>query len=115
MPCILEDLQGLPVGIMEGNALFQMAAGGAEIPEIDSNEPQSEMRFHEVFGIAVHEFILESLQGDLIELELELEGAIGQAAPLAQQGNRLIHHRDKVPLVFSLPVARPTCSWASSS
>ena len=38
----------------------------------------------------------------LIELELELEGAIGQAAPLAQEGNHLIHDRDKVHRFSSL-------------
>ena len=32
----------------------------------------------------------------LIELELQLEGAIGQATPLAQEGNDLIHDRHKV-------------------
>ena len=34
-------------------------------------------------ALAVHELILERLQGDRIELELELEGAIRQAASLA--------------------------------
>ncbi len=55
-------------------------------------------------ALAVDEFVLEILQRRVIELELPLEGAIGQAAPLAQQGDHLIHDRDKVHPVSSLPV-----------
>ena len=51
----------------------------------------------------------------VIELELPLEGPIGHAAPLAQQGNHLIHHRDKVHPLSSLPGARPPCSCATPS
>ena len=47
-------------------------------------------------ALALDEFVLHILEGRVIELELPLEGPIGQAAPLAQQGNHLIHHRDKV-------------------
>jgi hypothetical protein len=43
-------------------------------------------------------------------LQLELEGAIRQAAPLAQEGDRLIYHRDKVHSISSLPSAGPLCS-----
>jgi hypothetical protein len=48
-------------------------------------------------------------------LKLELEGAIRQAAPLAQEGNRLIDHRDKVHAISSLPSAGPLCSCATPS
>ncbi len=58
-------------------------------------------------ALALDEFVLEILQGRVIELELPLEGAIGQAAPLAQEGDHLIHHRDKVHPVSSLSGARP--------
>ena len=34
---------------------------------------------------------------------MELEGAIGHAAPLAQEGDQLIYYRDEVHFVFSLP------------
>jgi hypothetical protein len=37
----------------------------------------------------------------LVELKLELEGAVRQASPLAQEGNRLIHHGDKVHPISS--------------
>ena len=47
-----------------------------------------------------------AFQVRVIELKLQLEGAIRQAAALAQQGNRLIHHRDKVHPVPSPPGAR---------
>ena len=60
-------------------------------------------------ALALDEFVLQVLQCVVVELELQLEGAIGQAAPLAQQGNHLIHHRDKVHPVSSLPGARPPC------
>ena len=54
-------------------------------------------------ALAVDELVFEDLQMGLIQLELELEGPIGQATPLAQEGDRLIHHRDKVHRVSSLP------------
>ena len=38
----------------------------------------------------------EISQGILIELKLPLEGTIGHTAALAQQGDHLIHDRDKV-------------------
>ena len=61
-------------------------------------------------ALALDEFVFQVVQGGVIELELPLERAIGQAAPLAQQGDHLIHHRDKVHPVSSLPGARPPCS-----
>ena len=48
-------------------------------------------------------------QGLHIELKLALQGAIGQAAPLTQQGQRLIDDRDKVhPVSFLLSVSLRT-------
>jgi hypothetical protein len=51
--------------------------------------------------LTVDELVLERLQVRLVELELQLEGAIRQAAPLAQQRDRLIYHRDKVHSISS--------------
>jgi len=53
--------------------------------------------------------------GESIDSKLPLEGAIRQAAPLAQQGNRLIHHRDKVHRVSSLPGVLPVGTCAAPS
>jgi hypothetical protein len=53
--------------------------------------------------LALDEFVLHILQGRVIELELPFEGAVGHPAPLAQQGDDLIHHRDKIHPVSSLP------------
>jgi hypothetical protein len=66
-------------------------------------------------ALAFDEFHFEVFQGLGIELELPLQGPIRQAAPLAQQGDRLIHHRDKVHSISFLRGARPPCSWARSS
>ena len=60
------------------------------------------------------ERVFQVFQRRLIELELPLEGPIGQAAPLAQQDDHLIHDRDKVHPLSSLPGARPPCPCASS-
>ena len=57
----------------------------------------------------------EVLQCLGIEVELPLEGAIGHAAPLAQQGDHLIHDRDKVHPVSSLPGAQPPYSCTTPS
>ena len=46
--------------------------------------------------------VLEVLERLVIELELPLERAIGHAAPLAQQGDYLIHDRDKVHIIAPL-------------
>ena len=52
-------------------------------------------------ALAVDEFFLEIRQRRIVELKLPLERAIGQAAALAQEGDHLIHNRDKVHLVSS--------------
>ena len=56
--------------------------------------------------LALDQFVCECCQVRVIELKLQLEGAIRQAAPLAQQRDRLIHHRHKVHLVL-LPWSSP--------
>ena len=43
-------------------------------------------------ALAVNEFVLESLQVCLVELELELQGAIGQAAASLEHGDGLIQY-----------------------
>ena len=65
-------------------------------------------------ALALDEFVLHVLQGCLVELELPLQGAVGHAAPLAQEGNRLIHHRDKVHPLSSLPGVQPPMSLRGS-
>jgi hypothetical protein len=65
-------------------------------------------------ALALDEFVLHILQGRVIELELSLEGAIGDAAPLAQQGDHVIHHRDKVHRVSSFLCTGPVCPCAPS-
>ena len=49
--------------------------------------------------------IFQILQRSIVQLELPLEGPIGQAAPLAQQCDHLIQDRDKVHPAPSLPGA----------
>jgi hypothetical protein len=56
--------------------------------------------------LARDELVFEYFQVGVIELKLDLEGAIGQAAPLTQQRDRLIHDGDKVHSVSSFPGAR---------
>jgi hypothetical protein len=56
-------------------------------------------------ALALDEFILQILQGRVVELELPLQGAVGHPAPLAQEGDHVIYHRDKVHPVSSLPDA----------
>ena len=60
--------------------------------------------------LAIDDFVLDILQGGIVELKLPLEGPVGHAAPLAQEHDDLIHHCDKVHPVSSLPGARPPCS-----
>jgi hypothetical protein len=67
------------------------------------------------FWVGIAEFVLQSLEGLVIQLELALEGAIGHTAPLAQQGNHLIHERDKVHSVSSLLFAVPIYTCATLS
>jgi hypothetical protein len=66
-------------------------------------------------ALALNELVFERFQMRVIELKLQLEGPIRQAAPLAQEGNRLIHHRDKVHRVSSLSRARPPCACVMPS
>jgi hypothetical protein len=61
--------------------------------------------------LGIEEFVLEGLQGIVVQAELHFERPIGHTTPLAQEGDHLIHHRDKVHPVPSLPGARPPCSW----
>jgi len=51
--------------------------------------------------LTLDEFIFERFQVCVVELILELEGPVCQAAPLAQEGDHLIQHRDKVHAVSS--------------
>jgi hypothetical protein len=51
----------------------------------------------------------------VVQRELDLEHAISDAAPLAQQGDRLIHYRDKVHPVSSLPAALSEGACATPS
>jgi hypothetical protein len=55
--------------------------------------------------LARDELVFEHSQVRVIKLKLDLEGTIGQAAPLAQQRDRLIHDGDKVHSLSSFPGA----------
>jgi hypothetical protein len=46
--------------------------------------------------VGIAQLAEEIRQGVRIQLELPLQGAIGYTAPLAQEGDHLIHERDKV-------------------
>ena len=65
--------------------------------------------------LRVEEFVLQGRQLRVIQRELELEGAIGHAAPLAQEGDHLIHDRDEVHTVSSLPCAVSVYAWGTPS
>ena len=65
--------------------------------------------------LILDDLVFERYQVRVIELKLPLEGPISQAAQLAQERNRFIHHRDKVYAVSSLPGAQPPYSCASAS
>src|SRR5262249_44418192 len=66
-------------------------------------------------ALTLDEFVFERFQVRGIELKLQLEGAIRQAAALAQQRDRLIHHRDKVHPIPSLSGTWPPYAYASAS
>jgi hypothetical protein len=66
-------------------------------------------------ALALNKFHLQILQRRVIELELPLKGAIGQAAPLAQERDHLIHDRHKVHRFPSLPGALLGCVYATPS
>jgi hypothetical protein len=55
--------------------------------------------------VRIEEFVLEGLQGVVVQAELHFEGPVGHPSPLAQQGDHLIHDRDKVHPGPSLPGA----------
>ena len=88
-------------------AAGRRVAAGLEASALPSPDQHAARPHHGPGCWASDEFILEVLQGLVVELELPLERAIGHAPPLAQQGDDLIHHRDKVHPVSSLPCALP--------
>jgi hypothetical protein len=53
--------------------------------------------------------------GESFGIDLDAPGPIGHAAPLAQQNDHLVHHRDKVHPMSSWPGARPLGSCARTS
>jgi len=65
--------------------------------------------------VGIAQFGKEIGQGFRIKLKLPLEGAIGHAAALAQQGDHLIDNRDKVHPVSSLSAALPACAYVGLS
>jgi hypothetical protein len=66
-------------------------------------------------GLRVEEFVLQGSKLLVIQRELELQGAIGHTASLAQEGDHLIHDRDKVHTVSSLPGAVPVYACSAPS
>ena len=65
--------------------------------------------------MTVNECNREVLKCLVIELELPLERAIGDTTPLAQEGDHLIHDRDKVRRVSFLPGALSVGTCAAPS
>jgi hypothetical protein len=65
--------------------------------------------------LRVEEFVFQGGELLVIQGELDLQRAIGDTAALAQQSERLIHHRNKVHPVSSLPGTRPLYSCATPS
>ena len=55
--------------------------------------------------MGIEECLCEIVQGVVIQLKLPLQGPIGHAAALAQQGQHLIQDRHKVHRFSSLPGA----------
>jgi hypothetical protein len=45
--------------------------------------------------VRIEEFVLEGLQGVVVQVKLHFERAIRHPAPLAQERDHLVHHRDK--------------------
>ena len=62
-------------------------------------------------ALVLDAFVLHIFQGRIVERALPLEGAVGQATALAQEGGHLIQDCHKVRPVSSLSGARPPCSW----
>ena len=100
--------RGVPAGVATASGAEQQWAASpiqtSTSPCLIGGEP-----------LALDEFDLQILQVRVIELKLPLERPIRQAAPLAQEGDHLIHDRDKVHPVSSLPGARPPCACATPS
>jgi len=65
--------------------------------------------------LGIEEFVLEGRQGIVVQGELHFERPIRHTAPLAQERNDLIHHRDKVHPIPSLPYALPVYTGATPS
>ena len=61
-------------------------------------------------ALAVENLLLQGFQVCLIQLKRPLEGAIGQAAPLAQERDHLIHDRDNIPRVSFRSVVVSACA-----
>jgi len=68
---------------------------------------QAASRVIDHMGSRVEEFVFQGSQLHVVQRELELQGAIGHAAPLAHEGDHLIHDSDKVHTVSSLLCAVP--------
>src|SRR5262245_57815338 len=84
-----------------GTGLHRSGGGDASVARPD----QATSRVVEHLGLRVEQFVFEGGELLVSQGELELEGAIGHAAPLAQQDDHLIHDRDKVHPGPSLPGA----------
>src|SRR5215510_5598726 len=67
---------------------------------------QTAPRVIDYVGLRVEEFVLQSRQLRVIQRKLELQGAIGHTAPLAHEGDHLIHDRNKVHPVSPLRLRR---------
>src|SRR6266849_5733622 len=65
--------------------------------------------------LGVDEFNLEVLERLVIELEVPLERAIGHTTSLTQERDHLIHHRDKVHPISSLPGALSAYPYVTPS
>ena len=64
--------------------------------------------------VGIEDRVCEIVQGVVIQLKLPLEGPIGHAATLAQQDDHLVHDRDKVHPLSSLPGAQASLSMRDS-
>ena len=82
--------------------------------QADEASRQAAARVVVNFRVGIEHLVLQRFQVYFVKLELDLKGPIGHPAPLAQEGNRLIHHRDKVHAVSSFPGTGPVCTCAPS-
>jgi hypothetical protein len=67
-------------------------------------------RFIHCQVLAGDNLLLQGFQVRLIQLKLQFEGVISQAAPLAQQRDHLIHDRDKIHRVSFRSVVVSGCA-----